>query len=85
MAMIKGNIVTNKNLCKIKQFALSFSFLSSEFLGTVLVTFDYVVFVTCVDRIFIKLMISLRIITQSTKIIFKYILSSQICVLGFQV
>ena len=59
MAIIISNIVTNKNVCNIKQFISYLTFLSSKFIDKVLLTFVDIVFVTFVDTSYMAL------ITQS--------------------
>ena len=39
MEIMSSNMITNKIVCKIKQSILYITFLSSEFISTVLVTF----------------------------------------------
>ena len=39
MEIMSSNMITNKIVCKIKQSILYVTFLSSEFISTVLVTF----------------------------------------------
>ena len=39
MEIMSSNMITNKIICKIKQSILYITFLSSEFISTVLVTF----------------------------------------------
>ena len=58
-------------------------FLSSEFIGIVLVTIADMVFITSVDALFVMLIISSHTITESSTILFKYLMFSQIHVLGF--
>ena len=84
MVIINSKMVTNKNVCKIKQSILYLIFSLSEFINTISMIFADIAFVTIVDRPSIMLIISSQIITESSTILFKYLLFSQIHVLGFQ-
>ena len=64
--------------------AISYLFLLWQFTEAVLVTFVDMVFVIFVDRISITYIISSHSITEVSPILFKYLLFSQIHVLGFQ-
>ena len=86
MAIINSNMITNRNLSKIYQ---SITFLSSEFIGTVFVTCVYIVFggtvlVRFIDALLMTFIISSHTITSSSTTLFKYLLSSQMHMLGLQ-
>ena len=63
---------------------LYLSFLLSEFIEAVLVTLAATVYVTYVDTASATFIISSNKITESSTILFKYQLISQMHVLGFQ-
>ena len=78
------HIITNKIVCIWQLFFSYVTFLSSEFIETVLVTFFDVVFVAFVDMLLATFIISSLAITALSTTLFKYLLFSQIHVLGFQ-
>ena len=59
-------------------------FLSFEFTETILATFVDRVFAMFIDRLLVTLIISLHTMTESSTALSKYLLFSQIDVLGFQ-
>ena len=63
---------------------LYITFLLSAFIDTKLITFVGIVFVTFNATISINFIISSHITTKSSTMLFKYLLFSQIHVLGFQ-
>ena len=63
---------------------LYLTYLSSEFIDTVLVTFVDIVFTTFVDILFVAFIILSVTIAGVSAILFKYIQFSQILMLGFQ-
>ena len=70
-------------MCKVPQSILYFNSLLSEFIDTVLQTFVGRVFVTFVDKLSRTFIISSHTITESpTALHFKYLLISQMLVLG---
>ena len=82
-------MITNKTVCKIQQ---SLTFLQQQFIDAVVVTFVAMVlifvvtiaFVFYVDTISITITISSHLVTEVSATLFKYLLFSQIYVLGFQ-
>ena len=83
MVIRNSNMVNNKTVFKIVQSILSFTFSSSEFIDTAVMTFVDIVFLTFANVLFVTLIISLQAVTESSKILFKFLLFSQIHVLGF--
>ena len=69
-------MITNKTVCKIWKFL---TFLLGQFVGAVLVTFAFFV-----DKFSITTIISSQLVTEVSAILLKYLLFSQIYVLGFQ-
>ena len=61
-----------------------FYFSLSEFIDAVLLTFFWAAFVTFIDILSATFSISSHTITESSAILFKYLLHLQIHVLGFQ-
>ena len=55
-------MIINQNVCKIQQSVLYFTFLLSEVIGTVLMTFADIVFVTFVDKFFFTFIDALSVI-----------------------
>ena len=55
-----------------------------QFIEAVVVTFVFILFVIFVDTISITVIFSSHLITEVSAILFKYLLLSQIHVLGFQ-
>ena len=51
---MNSNMITNKNVYKIEQSKLNFTFSSLEFIDTVLVTFVGKVFVTFFGTVFVE-------------------------------
>ena len=76
--IITNGMVVNNELVWIKQL------FSSEFIETVFLTFVGIEFVTFVDKLSIKFVISSHTITASLTIRFKHLLFSQLHVLRFQ-
>ena len=69
----------------MQQSILYLTFLSLDFIDTVLVTVVDIVFVIFVSIVFVTLVDTLSItITEASVILFKYLTFSQIHVLGFQ-
>ena len=84
---MNSNMITNKTnkiVCRIKQSILYLTFLPSEFIEAVLTTFADIILVTIVDTISITYIISSNLIFESSTILFRYLLLSQIHVPGFQ-
>ena len=89
---MNSNMTTNRTVCKIWQSILYLTFLSSEFIEIVLMTFANIVFaiffsivfVTFVDTLSVAFIISLHTLTKVSALLFKSLPLSQIHVLGFQ-
>ena len=75
-------MITNKNVCKMYQSNLYFTFSLSESVWTVIMAFADLVFVTFVDTLSAEFIISLHTITESLTILFKFLLFLQIHALG---
>ena len=74
-----SNMVTNKNVCKIQQSVLYFTFLLSQFIDTLVQHL-----LTFFDALSTTFMISRHKITELSAILFKYLQISQTHALGLQ-
>ena len=87
---MNSNMITNNKVCKKNnQFYLLLFYhqkLLAEYLShlAVFMTFVGIVFVTFVNTLSVTFAILLHTITDSSAIPFRYLLFSQICVLGFR-
>ena len=89
---MNSNMKTNKKVCKILQSILFNILLSSEFIGTVLVTHLETILVTFADKVFVIFVDTLSVtftvsshtITKLSLILFQHLRFSQKHVLGFQ-
>ena len=85
-------MIINKTVCKIKQTILYLTFLSSQFIDIVLVTFVYmlfiifvgIAFVTFPDTLAVAFIILSHIITGPSIVLATYSTFSRTNVLGFQ-
>ena len=80
---MNSNKLPNKNVCKIQEFIIYLTF-CIRIIDTVFVKFTNTEFVTFLDTLHMTRKVSSQPIIELSAILFKYLLSSQIHVLGFQ-
>ena len=80
---MNSNKLTNKNVCKVQQFIIYLTF-CIRIIDTVFVKFTNTEFVTFLYTLHMTCKVSSQPMIELSAILFKYLLSSQIHVLVFQ-